>query len=500
MSMLQFATISCGYPLISAPYSKYTILLLRLGYNVSLHAAPILIVEDSPTLGLTYKTYLKSIERDVHIVETGTDALKFIKNTPPAVVLLDLVLPDMDGLDILRYIQEQNISSKVIVITAHGSVSVAVNAMREGAVDFILKPFNANRLIITVKNAFELRRLNAIVERFTSGMQHRSFGKFIGESPAMQAVYRMIEGAAPSNASVFIEGESGTGKELCANSIHQLSGRNKQPFIELNCAAIPTNLIESEVFGHKRGSFTGATEDREGAASKADGGTLFLDEICEMPLDLQVKLLRFIQSGQITPVGDSISRAVNVRFICATNRNPWKETQEGRFREDLYYRLHVIPIHMPPLKKRGNDILQIASALLQQYAAEEGKSFKSLSQQSEAALLAYSWPGNVRELSNIIQSAIVMNDGEILHTHMLPSFVTKADLSGSSLSEVSNALANDDTLSSSVQGITPLHIAEQRIIEQAISKSGGSVGRAAKALMVNPSTLYRKIKSWQNTA
>lgn len=462
--------------------------------------APILIVEDSPTLGLTYKTYLKTIKHDIHIVKTGTDALKFIKDQPPAVVLLDLKLPDMDGLEILRHIQKQNISSKVIVITAHGSVSIAVSAMQEGAIDFLLKPFTANRLLTTVKNALELHRLNALVERFTSTVQHRSFGKFIGESPAMQAVYRMIEGAAPSNASVFIEGESGTGKELCADSIHQLSGRNKEPFIALNCAAIPANLIESEVFGHKRGAFTGATEDREGAASRADGGTLFLDEICEMPLDLQVKLLRFIQSGHITPVGDSVSRAVNVRFICATNRNPWKETREGRFREDLYYRLHVIPIHMPPLNKRGNDIIQIASALLLQYATEEGKAFKQLSQNSEAALLAYTWPGNVRELSNIIQSSTVMNDGEILEAHMLPSFVTKADLLNPKLPGKENVFGPAYSLPTKTKDIIPLDIVERQTIEEAITISGGSVGRAAKALKVNPSTLYRKIKSWGGNA
>ena len=464
------------------------------------HTAPILIVEDSPTLGLTYKTYLKTIERDVHIVKTGADALSFIKDQPPAVVLLDLKLPDMDGLEILRHIQKQNISSKVIVITAHGSVSVAVSAMQEGAIDFLLKPFTTNRLLITVKNALELHRLNALVERFKGTVQHRSFGKFIGESAAMQAVYRMIEGAAPSNASVFIEGGSGTGKELCADSIHQLSGRSKEPFIALNCAAIPANLIESEVFGHKRGAFTGATEDREGAASKADGGTLFLDEICEMPLDLQVKLLRFIQSGHITPVGDSVSRAVNVRFICATNRNPWKETQEGRFREDLYYRLHVIPIHMPPLNKRGNDIIQIANALLLQYATEEGKAFKRLSQESEAALLAYSWPGNVRELSNIIQSTTVMNDGEVLEAHMLPSFVTKADLLNPKLPSKENVFGPAYSLPIKTKDILPLDVVERQTIEDAITISGGSVGRAAKALKVNPSTLYRKIKSWGSSA
>ena len=470
--------------------------------NMGNHTASILIVEDSPTLGLTYKTYMKSIDRMVHIVETGTEALDYINESPPAVILLDLKLPDMDGLDILRHIQKQNISSKVIVITAHGSVSVAVDAMREGAVDFLLKPFSANRLVITVTNALEMHRLAALVETFTSTVQHRTFEKFIGDSPAMQVLYKMIEGAAPSNASVFIEGESGTGKELCADAIHKLSSRSKKPFVALNCAAIPANLLESEVFGHKRGAFTGATEDREGAASKADGGTLFLDEICEMPLDLQVKLLRFIQSSHITPVGDNVSRAVNVRFICATNRNPWKETREGRFREDLYYRLHVIPINMPPLKSRGDDVVQIANALLRQHAAEEGKGFKGFSRESEDALKAYSWPGNVRELGNIIQSAVVLNEGEMVEPGMLPAFITKPKVlesRGQSMLLEDLPMPQADLPAPMSGSIMPLHTIEQQAIESAIKQSGGSVTKAAKALEVNPSTLYRKIKSWKES-
>ncbi len=452
--------------------------------------APILIVEDSRTLGLTYETYLKSMDRNIHLADTGAKALKFINKNPPAVVLLDLKLPDMDGFEILQHIKKQKTPSKVIVITAHGSVSVAVDAMRVGAIDFLLKPFNASRLITTVTNALEMHRLSLLVKSFSNSTQHRTFCKFIGDSPTMQAVYSMIEGAAPSNASVFIEGDSGTGKELCADAIHQLSARSDAPFVALNCAAIPANLLESEVFGHKKGAFTGATSDREGAASKADGGTLFLDEICEMPLDLQVKLLRFIQTGHITPVGDNVSRAVNVRFVCATNRNPWKETQEGRFREDLYYRLHVIPILMPTLKSRGDDIIQISNALLQQYAAEEGKGFNALTEDAKAALQSYSWPGNVRELSNIIQSTIVMNEGELVEAHMLPPFVTSNKQTPKSPPGIKTM--NTET---SID-ILPLALIERQAIEAAIEELGGSVGAAAKALKVNPSTLYRKIKAW----
>ncbi len=472
----------------------------------------VLIVEDSPTLALTYREYLRRAGLDAEIADTGAKALDAIDRIKPDVILLDLKLPDMDGLDILRQLNAENNSARVIVITAHGSVKIAVEAMQEGASDFILKPFQAERLVTTVKNNLEIQRLAGLVQKY-AGRQKKKFDKFIGDSPAMQAVYSMIEDCAGSKASVFIMGESGTGKELCAESVHNVSPRKNKRFVALNCAAIPLNLIESEIFGHVKGAFTGAMSDRDGAAVTADGGTLFLDEICEMPLDLQSKLLRFIQTGEVVPVGSNRARSVDVRFVCATNRNPWEEVEAGRFREDLYYRLHVVPIHLPPLSDRAEDALLIARHLLQQYASEESKSFETIAPDAEARLLAHNWPGNVRELGNVIQSAVVLNDGPELTGDMLDrlmgpsrrralqapkhvaqdSTFTATQASGQTFPEAATQPVSRNI-------IEPLEVVERRTIEEAIRLCGGKVRLAAKRLEVNPSTLYRKLKAWETGA
>jgi len=465
---------------------------------MTVSSANILIVEDSPTLALTYREYLRELGLPIRMAETGKKALEYITAHKPTVILLDLKLPDMDGIAILKKLKASNSDARAIVITAHGSVTVAVEAMREGAIDFLLKPFKAERIVTTVKNALELHRLANLVEQF-EGRHTKQFNRFIGESPAMQAVYRMIEDCAPSRANVFIMGPSGTGKELCAEAIHHMGPRKTSKFIALNCAAIPENLIESEIFGHKKGAFTGAHTDRKGAAVEASDGTLFLDEICEMPLDMQTKLLRFIQAGQIVPVGSSTPIDVNVRFVCATNRNPWEEVEAGRFREDLYYRLHVVPIHMPPLKDRGRDIVAIAQHLLKSYSDEEGKNFNQIEAAAEAHLLAHPWPGNVRELGNIIQSTIVLNEGPVLTDGML------ARLMGPIGTPVSKKVTPENTQTASGTStlvppaeneIEPLSVSERRLIEQAIGLSGGKVREAAKKLEINPSTLYRKLKEW----
>jgi len=463
--------------------------------------AGILIVEDSPTLALTYREYLRPLGLPVELAETGAAALRKIDAELPSVILLDLMLPDMDGLQILKRLHDEKRDVRVIVITAHGSVKVAVDAMREGATDFLLKPFSAERILTTVRNALEIHRLSGLVEKFSVG-RAKKFERFIGSSPAMQAVYRMIEDCAASKASVFIMGPSGTGKELCAEAVHNQSPRKDKRFVALNCAAIPANLIESEIFGHKKGAFTGATADRDGAAVTADGGTLFLDEICEMPLDLQAKLLRFIQTGQVVPVGSNTPRNVNVRFVCATNRNPWEEVEAGRFREDLYYRLHVVPIHLPPLAERGDDVLLIAHHLLAQYAEEEGKAFNKIEPEAEARLKAHSWPGNVRELGNVIHSAVVLNEGPVLTTKMLerlmgPARRMRAEAGIAEIVRVAPAPTVAPALPASADDIEPLAQSERRIIEHAISLMGGKVRKAARKLQVNPSTLYRKLKEWE---
>lgn len=469
--------------------------------------ASVIVVEDSPSLALTYEAYLSQEGLDIAKVETGKEAMAMIGAMQPSVILLDLKLPDMDGLDILKWMKKTGITSEVIVITAHGSVSIAVDAMQAGARDFLLKPFSKERLVTTVRNALKLSELENIVEQYRSQTNSRSVGSFIGESAPMKAVYRMIEDAAPSKASVFIMGASGTGKELCAEAIHQHSSRKEKPFIALNCAAIPANLIESEVFGHKKGAFTGATEDRDGAAVKADGGTLFLDEICEMPLDLQAKLLRFIQSGTVMPLGSTDTVKVNVRFVCATNKNPWEEVEAGNFREDLYYRLHVIPIHLPPLADRGGDIVQIAEQLLIRYAREENKNFTLIDTGAQGLMMSYDWPGNVRELSNVIQSAVVLNDGPALTGDMISHLLGRHSRSRTTqpmAARVSQGGAHASavvhstipSVSADQSAILPLAEQERKIIEFAIQACDGRVRKAAKALEVNPSTLYRKLKTW----
>jgi len=464
------------------------------------HGRKILIVEDSPSTSKLCQAALMPLQADLTAVYNGADALAFLAETTPDLVLLDLKLPDMNGMDILAQItkaQKTQAPTAVVVMTAHASVQIAVDAMQQGARDFLLKPFQPERLRTTVANILELARLNNLVAELGSGRDISGFANFIGESPPMQAVYRMVQDAAPSRVSVFITGESGTGKELCAEAIHSNSPRRDHPFITINCAAIPANLMESEIFGHVKGAFTGAMENRAGAAVKADGGTLFLDEICEMPLDLQAKLLRFIQSGQVVPVGSNDVRQVNVRFVCATNRDPLQAVRDGLFREDLYYRLHVIPIMLPPLRARGDDVCQLAESMLQRFSREEGKAFTHLSGAARQRLMAYPWPGNVRELSNVIQSTVVLHEGEELSEDMVARMLGGVPQPDASFAPPVNAAgAWAPTLAAD---ILPLAVVERAHIEAAVQHCDGHVRDAAKKLGVNASTLYRKIKSWETS-
>ena len=319
----------------------------------------ILLVEDTLSLAAIYREYLKDEPFEVRAVATGKDAKASIAASPPDLVLLDLKLPDMKGEEILQWITKEGFPTSVIIITAHGSVDIAVDMIRQGAIDFLEKPFDANRLCTTVRNTLKHTRLTQLVDDLQLGLDRTNFHKFIGNSLPMQTVYRIIDAASPSKATVFITGESGTGKEVCAEAIHSEGPRSNQPFIAINCGAIPNDLMESEIFGHTKGAFTGASSDRMAAAAMADKGTLFLDEIGEMDFDLQTKLLRFVQTGTFQKVGSSKTESVDIRFICATNKDPLAEVAAGRFREDLYYRLHVIPIHLPPLRDRDQDILEL---------------------------------------------------------------------------------------------------------------------------------------------
>jgi len=460
----------------------------------------VLIVEDSQPLAMVYSGYLREESYAVSHVADGQGAMARLEDDPPHALLLDLKLPDMDGMEILKFVHRQQVPTSVVVITGHGSVDVAVDAMRYGAFDFLEKPFDAKRLKVTLRNALERRNLTELVDSITEDFRRERYQGFIGSSLKMQAVYRIIDSAAQSKATVFITGESGTGKEVCAEAVHRQSPRRQAPFVALNCGAIPRDLMESEIFGHVRGAFTGAAKDRMGAASQADGGTLFLDEIGELDLDLQTKLLRFVQNGSFQRVGGSRLERVDVRFICATNRDPLKEVSDGRFREDLYYRLHVIPIHLPPLRERADDILPLAYHFLASFSAQEGKAFRGFTPEVEAVLLNYRWPGNVRQLQNVIQNVVVLHDAELVAVRMLPPplnvVVAEDTVRSAGLPEADTVSRRPDEKAS----IKPLWLLEKEAIERAIDFCGGNIPRAAALLEVNPSTIYRKRQAWSADA
>lgn len=461
----------------------------------------VLLVEDSLTMATLYKGYLSRSDCDVVHAETGGEALNIIESSPPDLILLDLNLPDISGMDILKSIHQSDLPVDVIVITAENSAEFAFEAIRLGALDYLVKPFDGKRLLVTVNNALKQREMSSMLTKFRENFTRDSFHGFIGASLEIQSVYKTIEAAASSKATIFITGESGTGKEVCAHAIHEQSNRKSKPFIAINCAAIPKDLIESEIFGHVKGAFTGAVSAREGAASRADGGTLFLDEVCEMDLELQTKLLRFTQTGTLQKVGGSKEESVDVRIVCATNRDPLEEVKQGRFREDLYFRLHVIPIVLPALRQRGNDCLLIADYFLNKYAGEEGKRFRQFDDEVREVFVHYDWPGNVRQLQNLIRQVVVLNEGNIITREMLPdmeSATTQAPISSvmpeAAPAELKTAIETDVE---SAEVIRPLWVEEKEIIERAIRICDDNVPKAAAMLDISPSTIYRKKQSWQ---
>jgi two-component system repressor protein LuxO len=452
---------------------------------------PILVVEDTPSLQTVYRSVLGAAGYPVVIAGTAAEGLAAFRHHGPKVVLLDLILPDRDGMTLMREILAETANVCIIVMTANSTVSRAVEAMRAGAWDFLVKPFEEDRFLSAVKAASDEMagtRPREAPARRRAEAQPADRSVFIGSSAPMAAIHRTIGSVARSMATVFVTGESGTGKELAALAVHARSSRATGPFIALNCGAIPPDLLESEVFGHMKGSFTGAITDKPGAAAAADGGTLFLDEICEMALPLQTKMLRFLQTSTIQPVGSTKPRKVNVRIICATNRDPMDHVRQGLFREDLFYRLYVVPVHMPPLRDRGTDVIEIAEAALARFSAEEGKDFIGLSDATRAFLASYSWPGNVRQLLNVIRNVVVLNEGGEVTPAMLPAGLATETLPV-------ELAAPTPAVMGSAPGLTLAQI-ERQAIEAAIARHGGSVPLAAKELDVSPSTLYRKLEAW----
>jgi two-component system repressor protein LuxO len=490
---------------------------------------PLLLIEDTPSLQMVYRSVLTNAGHSVRSAGTAAEGLAAFLQSGATVVLLDLMLPDRDGLELMQEMLILRPETHVIVITANGSINKAVEAMRAGAYEFLVKPFDETRFLGAVENALAGRggtrraapaplvappsiplsataalpprratSLSPVTQpRAAPGIASAtgSASTFVGSSEAMARIHAKIHSVARSMATVFITGESGTGKELCALAVHDHSPRASGPFIALNCGAIPQDLLESEVFGHVKGSFTGAISDKPGAAAAADGGTLFLDEICEMAPALQTKLLRFLQTSTVQPVGATRPRKVNVRIVCATNQDPLVAVRQGRFREDLYYRLFVVPIHMPALRDRGDDVIEIAEEALARFAAEEGRHFEGLSPEVAALFRRLPWPGNVRQLLNVIRNIVVMHDGGLVTPDMLPAIVTDDQ----SLAPIAapHAPAQPEAAAEALVG-RPLAEVERLVIEATLKRFEGSVPKAARVLDLAPSTLYRKIDSWKD--
>ena len=404
------------------------------------HRKRLLIVEDNRSLRDMYVDYLQAEGHEALSALSGQEALDYLREGRRIdLLILDIKLPDMNGLELLEKMRALGFNAPVIVITGYGSIKTAIQSMHMGASDFLIKPFDIEKLGRSVKKVLKgygLITKAAVTENLENLAGHvpeskdpapdqvpgrkAHFGKFIGTSRAMQLVYDVIENAARSNATIFITGESGTGKELCAEAVHKCSARAGKTFIAINCAAIPRELMESELFGHVKGAFTNAITDRQGAVQAAHGGTLFLDEICEMDPDMQSKLLRFLQDLKFQKVGSNREETADVRIICATNKDPLEEIRDGRFREDLYYRLHVIPIHLPPLRKRGEDVIDLAEFFLSCFARDENKPFTGLTGETEALIRRFPWPGNIRQLQNIMRNIVVLQNGPVITPDMLP--------------------------------------------------------------------------------
>jgi two-component system response regulator AtoC len=449
----------------------------------------VLVVDDEENIRLVLRTLLKKHGYDVEVADGGEAALERIDTFGPDVILTDVRMPKMGGLDLLATLKAKQCAATVIVMSAYGNIDLALEAMKAGAYDYVSKPFKPDEIVLALRKAEEresLRRENrALREQIR---QDNEFESILAKSPQMVEIFRTITKVADYKATVLISGESGVGKELVARAIHSRSSRKNSPFVAINCGAIPENLLESELFGHKRGAFTDATSDRRGLFEEAHGGTLLLDEIGELPLNLQVKLLRVLQEESIRKLGDTKDVKVDVRIITATHRDLGAETKAGRFREDLFYRINVLPIAIPPLRQRREDIHLLIDHFVAKNNARLGTHIRGLAPDARKLLMDYSWPGNVRELENTIERAMVLADAEILQATDLPERIREA------LDPVQMQLASGElSIKKTVAAI------EETLIRRALTKTKGNRTRAAEVLEISHRALLYKIKDYRIT-
>jgi len=444
----------------------------------------VLVVEDDAAMREFLVESLTEEGYRVDAASDGREGVRLIRGRQIDLVVSDLRMPDMDGLDLIREIGTLGAPPDVITITAFGSIETAIKAMKLGACDYITKPFEIEELLMAVQRALRDRSLRHEVTRLREEVADKyRFDNIIGRSPAMQEVFELIRRVADSPVSVLITGESGTGKELVARALHFNSPRREQPFLALNCAAIPATLLESELFGYKRGAFTDAVQDRKGLLVEAHGGTIFLDEIGELPPHLQAKLLRVLQEHEVKPLGSPRSVSIDVRFVAATNRELEPMLEAGEFRQDLYYRLNVVQISIPPLRERPEDVLPLAGHLLQRAATRATKQISAIAPDAAKALLNHGWPGNVRELENVIERAVALSQGDR---------IDRADLPPALLERPSA-----DMLAAAAARRLTLADLEQQYILRILSEEGGNKSRAAQRLGLDRKTLYRKLEEYR---
>ena len=452
-----------------------------------MHTVPnILIIDDEPLMRISITDALREEGYNVHSVPSGSEGLRAIKDTPYDVIITDLRLPEVDGLQILKACKQYIPKSKILMITAHGSVETAVEAMRQGAYDYVTKPFSMDEMIILVKRLITLRNLEDENIYLKQKIEEKyDFSGIVGKSERMLEVFEKIKVVAPTDTTVLITGESGTGKELVASAIHYNSPRKDEAFIKISCAALPETLLEAELFGHEKGAFTGAIKQKKGRFELAHKGTLFLDEIGEINQTVQVKLLRVLQEREFERLGGTNTINVDVRIIGATQRDLKKEVQKGNFREDLYYRLNVVPLYMPPLRERKEDILLLADHFFKIFSDQMKKPVRELSVEVKELLLKHTYPGNVRELENAIKRAITLCREGVIHPWDLPEEICRwcddsIDSSGS--------LQHSEPLSNAVS------LFEKQYIMRVLDETKGSKTLTAKILGISRKTLWEKCK------
>jgi DNA-binding NtrC family response regulator len=466
----------------STPPSTPPVLPRQPGASPAARAV-ILVVDDDAAMRDYLREELEHEGFRVEVAGSGRAGVERVKQGGIDLVVSDVKMPDLDGLDLLREVREVQPAPYVITITAFGSIDTAIRAVKLGAFDYVTKPFEIEQLVLVIDKALSEQSLRSEVARLREEVARSvRFENIIGRSRAMQEVFALIRRVAASQASVLITGESGTGKELVARALHAHSPRANRPFVAVNCAAIPETLLESDLFGYKRGAFTDAKADKAGLFVEANGGTIFLDEIGELPLTLQPKLLRALQEREIRPLGGTKSERVDIRLITATNRHLEQRLKEGRFREDLFYRLNVIHIHLPPLRDRAEDVLPLAEHFLTRSAERAGKPLRSFKETAKKLLLAHAWPGNVRELENVVERAVALAEGDIVTPEDLPPALRERK-------------SQDRLTSALMQGLT-LEELERQYIQRVLEAEGGNKTRAAQRLGLDRKTLYRKLEEY----